>query len=432
MQPDSRRQAVGSNLLGRFTMPAVLLLLLAACGSSAQSDDTGQPGRPDDGGNQTVCRETVTGDLTVPTVLTNGPEACDYWFPSDGSDNTGYSITSDVQIEAGTVLRFGKDTQLYVENGGSLTATGNEEQRIVFEGAQPVHGYWYGICFVDNRESRLEYVDVRWGGKVWAHLGSNCRGGIAGRYPGSTEPVHIVNSTVSGSYANGLSVHDLQLGEFANNAFYDNQAYGVTIEAEQVWKLDADTDYLGADRGAPNAEPFVYTHGHFSDPGVEHIWEALNAPYFNSDEKLHDYGKDIVVHDGTSLVFKPGVTVVFEGDAELYIYGGGGLGMAGTEDNPVVLTGLHASPGSWNGVRISDAAAILENVIIEWAGRDDVYPGSLVFIEVSEDLNGKIVDNVFIDGSKNCAVRVWHDDLSLFQTFNVHYGTNNEIDYCGP
>src|SRR5690625_999602 len=105
MLPDSRRQPVGSSLLGRFTMPAVLLLLLAACGSSAQSDDTGQPGGPDDGGNQTACRETVTGDLTVPTVLTNGPEACDYWFPSDGSDNTGYSITSDRSEER----RVGKE-----------------------------------------------------------------------------------------------------------------------------------------------------------------------------------------------------------------------------------------------------------------------------------------------------------------------------------
>src|SRR5690554_4432710 len=212
--------------MNRLKLPTLLagaVLLLSACGGTSAGPDV--PG-PDPGGpidvDPVACRVTVNRDLTVPTLLANGPEACDYWFPGTAGSHTAYRIASDVLIEPGTVLLFGQDTHLYVEDSGRLTAIGTEDERIVFQGAEPVHGYWYGICFEDSRESRLEFVDIRWGGKVWTSMGSNCRGGIAGAWPGSTEPLHITNSTVSGSYVSGLSVHDLILGDFANNAFYNN------------------------------------------------------------------------------------------------------------------------------------------------------------------------------------------------------------------
>lgn len=420
------------NKLKLTALLASAVLLLGACGSNQGGPDVPGPGDPDEPGPPAAatCRMTVSGDITVPTLFENGPEECDYWFPGTPGSFTGYRITSDVLIEPGTVLLFGQDVQLYVESGGRLTAVGTTDERIVFEGSTAVHGWWYGICFEENRASRLDFVDVRWGGRAPSATGSNCRGGVAGSWPGSVEPVHITNSTVSGSYTSGLSAHDLILGDFSNNAFFNNAEYGVTADAFEVHKLDAGTDYLGTESGATNGKPFVYAGGTFTDPGESHVWSNLNAPYFVSESERYHYSPDLEVYDGTNLVFEAGTVLVFDGDSELYVRGASGIAMGGTPEAPVVLTGLKAERGSWNGVQISNSAAILQNVQILWAGRDTLYQGSLAFIEVGEDTAGKIVDNVFIDGSSGCAVNVWHDDLSQFDPFDVSYGDNNEEEFC--
>lgn len=424
--------------MGNFrfiTVLSITALLLSACGSNSAAP--GDPGGPGDPGpvDPATCRVAVTSDFTVPTLLENGPEECDYYFPGSADGLVSYSVSSDVLIEAGTVLQFGQNAILYVRDEGRLTAVGAAEERIVFEGVLPVHGSWYGICFEDNRESRLEYVDVRWGGKNYGSSGANCRGGIAGMWTdGSHEPVHISDTTVSGSYVNGLSAHNLTLGEFADNAFFGNLEYGVVIPAEQVSKLDAGSDYSGVEHGAPNEQQFVYAAGSFTDPGEVHVWPALNAPYAAFRDERIRYSDSITVDDGTTLVLSPGTTIFFDGDSGLYVYGGSALGMAGTEDAPVVLTGLHNEPGSWNGVRISNSAADLRHVEIMFAGRDDMPPfeGSLAFIETGTDASEKELTNVFIDHSANCAVYVDHDDRSLFNEFDVSYGDNNEENYCGP
>ena len=368
----------------------------------------------------------MTGDITVPVLLRNGPEECDYYFP--GGDVATYWINSDLLIEPGTVLRFGINAILYVDNAGSITAIGEPGARILFEGEEAVDGYWHGLCFEENRESRLEYVDVRWAGKAWSTSGNSCRGAIAGSYPGG-ETVHIKNSSVSGSYVSGLSAHYLTLGEFANNAFFDNREYGVNVHAEQVSKLDPATDYLGSDNGAVNGKPYVYAGGYFTDPGEYHVWHNLNAPYFVSDQEP-DYPRELAVYDGTGLIIDAGTTMVFEGAAELYVYGGAALGIAGTPDNRVVLTGLTAERGSWSGLKIEGSAAILNYVDILWGGREEYFEGSLVFIEIGEDTTGKELRDVYIDGSANCALMIWHDDISGFDPLDVRFGTNNEEDSC--
>lgn len=416
------------------TLLAAAVLLLGACGGTGTGPDVPDPGDPGEPGpgdpGPAGCRVTVAGNITVPTLFENGPEECDYWFPGTPGSFKGYRITSDVLIEPGTVLLFGQDVQLYVEDGGRLTAAGTASERIVFGGSTPVHGWWYGICFDGNRESTLDYVDVRWGGKAPSSLSTSCRGGVAGSYPATGEAVHITNSRVSGAYTSGLSVHQLELGRFAGNAFFNNLEYGVTAHASEVHKLDTGSDYRGTESGAINGKPFVYAGGTFTDPGESHVWSNLNAPYFVSESERHVYSADIHVHGQTNLIFEAGTVVVFDGDSELYVTDNAGIAMAGTPDKPVVLTGLKEERGSWNGVQMVNAAAILRNVEIYWGGRDTLYQGSLAFVEVGSDPNGKIVDNVFIDGSSGCAVQVWHDNLSQFDPFDVRYGDNNEDEFC--
>ena len=64
---------------------------------------------------------------------------------------------------------------------------------------------------------------------------------------------------------------------------------------------------------------------------------------------------------------------------------------------------------------------------ILWGGRSDLaYTGSLYFAEIGTDPNGKILADVFIDGSANCALVIEHDDRSVFRQLDVTFGANNE------
>ncbi len=401
------------------------LMLLTACGAGAGSPDAENPEAP----GSDECRVIITSDVTTHTVFTNGPEDCDYYFPGGDVSDSTYRITNELRIEPGTTLRFGPNAMLFVRSAGTLQAVGTAAERITMEGEETSDGYWDGICFQENRESTIAFVDIRSAGNMRSPAGTSCRGGIAGSYPAG-EPVHITDTTVSGSYENGLSAHNLILGDFANNAFFGNRQYGVVAPAEQIYRLDTATDYLGSESGAVNGMPYVYAAGHINDAEVDHIWHNLNAPYFVSRDERVNYG-DSISASGTTLVIAAGTTMIFDGDSELYVSDGSSLGLGGEPGNPVVLTGLQEERGSWNGLTVSNSAAILQNVDILWAGRSDLfYTGSLYFVEVGTDPNGKILDNVHIDGSASCALVIEHDDRSVFQQLDVTYGDNNENNEC--
>lgn len=92
-----------------------------------------------------------------------------------------FNVTADLVIEPGTVVLFGQNVVMRIESSGSITAVGNEENRIVLAGERPLKGYWYGLCFSDNRESLLDHVDVLFGGGALPHGPQpHCAGAVAG------------------------------------------------------------------------------------------------------------------------------------------------------------------------------------------------------------------------------------------------------------
>lgn len=400
-----------------LTCMAAVLLLLTACAGPAAAD----------GVTPAACRETLTGQISTPTRLVNGPEDCDYWIPGDAGHPARLVVSSDLQIEAGTVLMFGERTQLSID-GGSLQAVGRADEPVVFTAAAAAPGYWDGICFNGNRASRLEHVEVRWGGHQ-PHPSVNCRGAIAGFSAGAE--VDIVNTTVMGSYSNGLNAHQLQLGEFSSNAFHSNREYGVNIEAAQVRKLDVNSDYRGVH--SPNGKPYVFAAGTISEVGPLaeslHVWQALNAPYRVADDEAN-YDQQIMVEDATALALEAGTTIYFAGDSQLLVRAGSFLGSGGTAAEPVVLTSDGAQPGSWYGVSIHNSAARLDGLVIEWAGREFAGSGSSLRFVSTGDTLPKELNGVHITGSAGCALSI--DDESLFDSLDVTFGPDiAEADqYC--
>lgn len=412
----------------RLIIPLSLVLLTACGGAGPGAYDPGNGTVPPAGD----CRVTVTDDLTVPLRLENGEEECDYWFPGDSQARKHWYVESQVTIEPGTVLRFGPNATLHIREGGSLQAVGTAAEPVVFEGLRAEHGYWYGLCFSDNAESALEHVHVRWGGGVPLTGQRVCRGAIGGSGTFG-EPVHIMNSSVSGSASNGLNAHQLNLGEFSGNEFFGNLEYGVNIEAGQVFKLDAASDYLGEDSGVPNGRPYVYASGTIDTSGYYHPWQNLNAPYFVSDSDS-PYLSNITVSDDAGLLLEEGVQIVFSGLSRLSVSSGSMLFAEGTAENKVVLRGLDEEPGSWVGLHMFNAGAQLEHMQVLWAGRPSTYQGSIVIGgAVRPDLDSFLRD-VTVDGSEDCAVRFHNPDRSSpadFEEFDVRDADGNELVYCG-
>ena len=180
----------------------------------------------------------------MPTTLANTASGCDYLLQ-------GYiEITSTLVIEPGVVIQAAQDTRLRVD-GGQILAAGTPDARITFEGVNHIAGYWSQIEFIEGRESRFEYVDIKDAGQVCT------------RYAGCPDAAFVLddvtlsfaNSTISNSYVHGLYTDDKRtfLPNFENNRFYNNVWAGVVIDGNYVPVLDASSDYVGG--AEPNGNP---------------------------------------------------------------------------------------------------------------------------------------------------------------------------------
>ncbi len=276
----------------------VIMLVLVGCGAQPSPPNgpppNGDTPPPDEGPvDPDTCAVVIDRDITIPTRLVKSARACDYLVVDD------ISVESSLFIDPGVVVIFDQDTRLSVTDSGSLTAVGTAEARIMLAGQLNVRGYWYGLCFGNNRESRLEYVDLLWAGKVWSGGSAVCRAAIGG-VSGNGEPVHIRHSLVAGALTTGLDATRVPLGEFENNIFAANTEYGVRASPDIIHRLDHASDYLGTSVDAPNGKPYVYISG-LGTPDVDGndevaIWHRLNADYYLEDD--FPYGRNIIVSGG--------------------------------------------------------------------------------------------------------------------------------------
>lgn len=414
------------NRLAFFVLLIAVSLVLAACSTSPHTEgDKPGPGDPDPGTpGPAECRITVSDSITVPTVFENGPEECDYFF----AGGMQYEVTAEMLVEPGTVLLFAQDSTLLVTDSGSLRAVGSNDRRIVFSGALNTRGYWRGICFGDNRASRLENVDVLWAGKVAAPNSSACRGAISGSFGGG-EPLDLVNVRQFGSHTNGLNAQQLPLGEFSGNAFGGNRDYGVTIDADKVVALDPGSDYLGDSLGEANGRPYIHVGGALNEPGRTYHWYALNVPY-SVDSYAPGYSHTVFVDDGATLALHEGVRIHFGPETSFNVWNLSALEAYGTPANPVVFTGMQETRGSWDGVWVHDSRVNLHNLRIYWAGSP--YVGRSSGLHLEGGFGTMRIDGLHVEGSESCGLTMDASAFSLLEVFANFTYDNNAADYCGP
>ncbi len=379
-------------------------LLLIACSQPAGKDQDGNPPP----WNPAACREEITADITVNTTLSHGFGECDYYISnrSDGQSQI-VRISADLMIDPGTVIIVDKDVILDIDAGGSINAIGTAEAPVILTGRSETPGYWYGLCFDANRESRLDHVNLLWAGKVWSGGSKVCDGAISG-VTGSGEPVHITNSLVFGSDSSGVSAFGFELGEFSSNVLAGNRDYGLRVKAEYASRLDGSSDFSGITVGADalNGRPYVFVSGLLND-GQSHTWRNLNAPYFTGDD--YPFGSNIYGSDGSKLTIEPGTRHIFGPEGSIFMTDGASFTANGTAEEPIIFAGEEAVAGYWEGLQFLNAEAVqLQHVEVSWGGYGDEFElGAGNVVIWGESLpGGAELHEVILEGSSSCGLNI--------------------------
>lgn len=379
--------------------------------------------RPPEGGEPPSgeCAQTIGADITIPTRLANLGSGCDYLVAEY------LNVTSELVIEAGTEVQFAQDSGWQFSQGGSLQAVGTEDQRIALRGVVNTTGYWYGLCFSDNRASRLEWVDLLNAGKVWLEGSTVCRAAIGG-IAGGGEPLDVVDTLVAGSHTTGLDAVELNLGTFARNVFAANQEFGVRVSAGNLRQLDSASDYTGESVGAPNAKAYVYLSGTLADPGATHQWPRLDAPYFVGED-VFGYHHNVIVNDATNVEVGAGTRFVFGPRGGINVWDFASFTAVGTEEEPVVFTGQVQKPGSWEGLSTIDGALHLEHTEVSWGGASGIYAGNVSIAGVDLAQDSYVLDSL-IKGSETCGIFATEDAAPLVWVSEHNVYEDNAQDLC--
>ena len=252
-------------------------------------------------------------------------------------------------VRPGVVIELNPMVDIRIE--GSVTAHGDRNSSITITGTLKVAGSWNrievsGESGAINDRCSFRYVEFEYGGCDL--IGTGYLGGmLAGRYA-EIRAEHCVfrHSGVSGAYAGEIASYVMNDCHFENNAGYAVLCYLTAIPANYgdrnrdstFQRLTAKGNQTGDSVAIAEAFPVL----------IERlILEKTGLPYH--------FLNRFSLEEGGELIIESGVKCVFHEDADLYA--AGPLMCLGTPEEPVVLTGLTANPGSWDGVTIEGAMA---------------------------------------------------------------------------
>ncbi len=292
-----------------------------------------------------VCNSEITdSNIDADTTLA---ESC-YKVPNGISVNSPARLT----INPGVRLEFAAGTQLVVNTGASLYAVGTVAEPIVITAREATPGYWEGIEFrwSNSINNQLDYVTIEYG-VININTSSTS---------GSPTRLSVKNSTSRQASNLGVYLVDssVSLDAFENNTLTLNDR-PISLPDEMVGKLGNDSQYNG------NTDDRIHV---FSE-GVEtaQTWKKLDVPYYMRSSFA--YGID------AALTLEAGVSLTFNAGTGLSVSSSGSLKAIGTEAEPILFTGLEASPGYWEGIVFRYSNSLnnqLDYVTVEYAGAGNV------------------------------------------------------------
>ena len=335
-------------------------------------------------------QELTCDQITADTVWSNGPGDVDYIVP----DGCVIDVTASLTIEAGTVIKFGKDAGLGVYDGGSIQALGTATNRILMGGTTSFPGHWRGIHLEGDGDKVFEYTTFSSAGSNYVYCCN--KKGVFNIKSGSAT---IKNSKISGNDGEGMCV--IHVGSEAT-----------LIESGNV--INGEICY--------------------GDP--EKLPRQINTPtVLRNTPREVDYIVDdgMVVDVTASLTIEPGVVIKFGKDAGLGVYDGGSIYAVGTATQRIGMYGAERSPGPgyWRGIHLEgDGDKVFEYTAFSGAGSNYVYccnkKGVFNIKSGSATIkNSNIGGN---DGEGMCVIHVG-SETTLIESGNV---INGEICYGDP
>lgn len=163
-----------------------------------------------------------------------------------------------------------------------------------------------------------------------------------------------------------------------------------------------------------------------SDITVDTIWTTAGSPY--------QLTAIIKVYEGVTLTVMPGVQVVVDPDAGLYVMGN--LIAKGTSLQPILFTGSNKTPGSWRGLEMFGSqdmpvTAAFDYVTLEYGGLAAIsMPANLKLEDAVITMTNSIVRYSGADGISNYGGFFTDNATSLFLD-NVQFtGNQGSAVYC--
>ena len=267
-------------------------------------------------------------------------------------------------VSPGVHLFFTAGYRLEVEEDGILTAVGTAEDPIVFSGEIKAPGYWDGIEISSLATSKIHHAIIEYGG------GSGYLEANVGVMSDGKLSMENTLSRFSSTYGVKFGGFDSKMVSFKENTITQNQMAPITAGIEHVGELDPSSQYTGNVAESGESQDFIRVWG--NSMRVDQIWPNLDVPYHMSNSG------DISVH--SKLTLEPGVRLEFAGEGGLGIENEGTLIAKGTEELPIVFTGLEKIPGYWRGIQFTfnSNPNEMDYTVVEYGGG----PGTNVLANV--------------------------------------------------
>jgi hypothetical protein len=327
--------------------------------TDTENEDTGSMADADaeetDTADADTCPETevIDSDITEDTTWSGSPDCVEYRVTD------GIVVEATLTIEPATQVVFEEGNYLSFEDGGILSAAGNESEPITFAGTEQTSGFWRGLSVTSNQQANeLDHVIIRDAGSQQWSGESTSYGAVYTRAATLT----ITNTTFRNNANVALQVNggEASIAGFENNTFVENDV-PMWLHQEHVG------DLAGTSTFTDNNEPRIQvTFFDLDVMATDGTWKAFEIPYRLMTSTTIEAG--LTLEAGTTIEATQNVTISLENS--------GTLTADGTESDPVVIRGAEQLAGHWKGINVSTSSTdnrltytdVRHAGSIEWTG----------------------------------------------------------------
>ena len=297
-----------------LNMPSTNTLLGAISTAQLTIQDDDEP---------VVCNDLTNTTINIDTTL---DQPC-YNINADLVVSNNATLT----IAPGTELVFADNTHLNVLTDGVLSASGTEQDPILFTSSTKMPGAWGGIEIQSSSTSTLDHITIEYGGSLAsdnpANIGLSSSGSAA-----------ITNAVIQNSASYGIAKTELEtITNFTNNVITANQRAPIRLDANSIGILDNTSNYTGNASTERVSQDFIEVTE--VDITANQTWANLSVPYHFVEETNYEVRANLVIAAGSTLRFTENSAMRVQVDGELKAIG--------TDPERITFTSINDSPGSW-------------------------------------------------------------------------------------